>query len=212
MKHIITLFVITLLFMSCQDTLQDIDEPQLSDTTASVRDFKGCKQNFTPGNIYEGLFGEFSLGYFDEEGWSGSFEQQFFPCPVLLDEGDCCNDVVVVNLGYFPDLPFNPICNPNLDAQELKDLADYIVVWANNDLPTCDGITLNLVAVNVRFGTTLNCTEPHPCPLLDNACDCYEDFPDDPYWAQCESYSLQLEVKYARTTPCLPPFTDSPIG
>ncbi len=148
---------------------------------------------------------------FNEPGWSGSFEQEFFPCPMLNEDDDCCNDVVTVNFGRLNDLPFETTCNKDLDAQELALLADYIMEVATEELPACDGIVLNPVAINVMLNFTTCCVENTPCFWLENPCDCYEDFPS-PFWGCCEGYVLQLEVKYARTTPCIPPITDSPIG
>ena len=202
MKKTFFLCVVLFSLFSCQENIHYLEEDQITESIETRKAIIDCEQNFTPGNIYEGLFGDSVWSYFGEVGWEGTFEEEYFPCSKIIEAGDCCDDS---EIREFPInfLPFSPACNNDLDEQELQDLADFILDLSMVDLPVCeDGTILNPVDINVIILNALCCVYEAPCPELDDPCDCYSDYPDDPYWLCCEGYTMSIQVKYARTTAC----------
>jgi len=201
MKQVLFLFVLALFFVSCQ---QELDEKSFNSERTELRKID-CTPSFTAGNVWEGLFNDPSapLGAgatFNDAGWEGTFESELFPCHYAVPAGDCCNQSVVLYLDVL--LPFSSLCNDNLDVQELNIVADEILAVAEANAPNCEGIVLTPYEVNVIPNAPLCCVYEPPCPQAEEPCDCYDDFPNDPYWECCETYILFLEVKYARTTDC----------
>lgn len=201
MKNLLFVFFTSFILFSCQDSYEDISD--ISNETSSVRD-RDCEKNYTAGNVWGDLFGSYPTHSMDREGWSGTFENQFFPCPPITEAGDCCNETVFVDYGQINEsnLSFEFTCNDDLSIAELQELDNLITSIANQDLPVCDGITLHPIAINVTLDIITCCVDPNPCPFYDDPCMCRDMFPNIPYWGCCESYNLSLEVLYGRTTPC----------
>ncbi len=209
MKNLVFL-VFVALFISCEKENGSSQYETAHDVV--TRDYDPCEIDFTgiSGHVYDDfLFYNPSaiIGYFatfNQSGWNGLFEDALFPCDIAMPEGNCCSDIVVKSSIYVP-VPFSTTCNYELDEDELELLAIAIMQKANDNRPICEGVTLNPVAINVIPQRPLCCVPwvtPNPCPQLPDPCDCYDDFPNDPYFGCCESYDIYIEVKYARTTEC----------